>query len=340
MARYNQYLQCVIHEMDGANEVGVFQQFLVQANTSENSQRFTMEGTITKSLTNEPQQAVVTFFNPESLNTKDRIVELWLKNYFLIQDEMNKKDLKLSVFGAYINPTTTITGDLLLFSGDVASISIPPTSSITDLRISINAYAGMRARSRKTMKEVFPAETSDLDIANAIIDHFIAEWGGFRGTIVDPEGKLAGKLRKKPFTIDRNEYDALEEICEVHDFVFGNDRNHWWLMPKKHVADTVSGDQKIRDISFQTGKVGLTGIDRGRLIFDHLMDTELQLGRAYKMTDAPSIKDTEYDVRVDSLSYSLSNTSPAPARCEGQWRNGLEAQLPDKKTNDGGGLMM
>ena len=317
--------------MDGAVNLtpNGYAEFSVITFQNDNAQPFHLIGSVDKRMSSEPQSASISLTNPASIGEVN-IIEQWLSDYYLRSTEFLESDFQLEIISGYSENGVAVWHQIFL--GDIVDIGIPQAPTVSDMSITFDALGGNREMNRPRVKHVFDTGTSDLEIVEYIYGIWAQEWGTLRGVIADPDGKLAATIRRKPFTIDRDETNALNDIADLHDYVWGIDRNHFFCVPKNYIGEVTTDDKAAYRVDTSTGKVGISGLEKGRVAFNHLIDADIQLGRRYISDDTPSLDVPAMELRCDAISYTIDNTSPQPCNVSGFIIDGDVAKLPTKQS--------
>lgn len=208
------------------------------------------------------------------------------------------------------------------FVGDVYEGFGFQSNEVTDSVITIQALShGWLANSDK-MRQTWPEGTEYLKIVEDIFAFIVNDRGyGIESIGAAPKsviegletaGRLSAKKLVKPFTIDRNPTETLNDICRELDMDWGIDNNIPYILNRNYYFATNELNSQpvnpFNTIYDETSKTGLTSYGLYNFSSSMIYDAGVVLGNLYRLLDSPQINtNAGIEGKLKSQSIKLSN---------------------------------
>lgn len=270
-----------------------------------------VECQINKELGSAQQTATVTLHNAP-------IIEEIRTDYFAYLQRIREQNWRIKIWAWWSDsPDRTEPAYSPVFVGDIYDDVSVNSSSVNDSALVLRANSHEFIMRSGKYRTEFPAGTSYLDIVNNIFSYFKNELNYVDHKIViqDMNDLLGGKAVEKPFVINRNPTENLNDICRELDMVWGVDSEAFYIIHRKEAfledqLPKIIKDGNLTATVFRTGMKSLVNFSKYQFSFSNLWDNAFSLGKILGVSERQQInvdQPTPIGGRINNLSIILNN---------------------------------
>lgn len=278
----------------------------------EGNKPILVECNINKALGSGQQTAIVTLHNAP-------IIEEIRSNYFSYIETIRNQNWRVYIWAWWADSRAKTDAPYSpIFIGDIyEDVNVQPQST-NDATITLRANSHDYIMRSGPYKKEYAAETTYREIVDDVFAYFRDQLQAVNRLVIqDFEGLLDQKKVIRPFVINRNPTETLNDICRELDMVWGVDSKTMYFLKRddfiftERLMENPKGNADVR-IASASGLTSLVNFSKYQFSFSALWDNVYEIGRGIGVEEFPQINvnsDPPIAGRINSLSINLDNYS-------------------------------